>query len=148
MSLYNDDVKALAGSLSGFPPLTNAHSTLTVDNPLCGDRVTIHSCYDSEGCCEEPQLLAVHCEVRGCLLCQATAAIVMNGVKQAPLNLEQIDQLTACFDGMMKAEQQVEWPAHWQAMQLFAPLSAHKSRYSCVRLVFEGLSSALQGATP
>lgn len=131
-ALYHDRIMTLARSAMGAGRLVAHDGTATVDNPLCGDRVTV------DVKLADGRITAVAHKVRGCALCQAGAAILAEiapGATQddAMALPAQIDQLLA--GGAAPAP-----------LDVFTPVRSHRSRHQCVRLPFEALAEALARA--
>lgn len=131
-ALYGDALKALAAESRGQGRLDHPDASATVDNPLCGDRVTLDVALDGE------RVVAVGHEVKGCLLCEAAAAVV-----------------TAEACGHSRSEI-ADWPqrvktflksgdaaAPLAGLEPFAPVRRFRSRHRCVTLAFEALAKAL-----
>lgn len=118
--------------------LENPSATVTVDNPLCGDRITLDLTLDGG------TIKAIGHQVRGCALCQASAAVIAaTAVGQAPAAATAGRQ---ALDSVLKGGTA---PAPWQELSIFAPVQRHKSRQDCVRLPFAALEQALaQAAKP
>ena len=106
----------------------------TVDNPLCGDRVTI----DLD--LADGLVAAVGHLVRGCLLCEAAAEIIAGhapGKTAAELAAAGAAARAIVNEGAAA-------PADdWSALAVFAPVHEIKSRRDCVLLPFEALAKAL-----
>src|SRR4051812_36221994 len=68
--LYHTELVARAREAFGDGRLPAATASITVDNPLCGDRVTL----DLEK--NDGTVKAIGHEVKGCLLCAASAATI------------------------------------------------------------------------
>jgi nitrogen fixation NifU-like protein len=108
-------------------------ASATVDNPLCGDRVTIDLKLDGE------RITDVRHHVRGCALCQASASVLAEaaagqtaaGIKSAR---EQLKSMLGGSDAP---------GAPWQELGIFTPVRRYKSRHECVLLPFDALSQAL-----
>ena len=130
--LYHARIVALAKAKTGAGSLTDASRTARRDNPLCGDRVTVEVMLN-----DVFQITAIAHQVRGCLLCQASAsalASVAVGRDAAGIAALRRDALRAI--GRLDGE-----PA--EPFAAFAPVRAHKSRQECVLLPFEALADAL-----
>lgn len=161
MSLYNENIKALAASLVSSPPLSSFSKVVSgdsqtntinvsVDNPLCGDRIRL------EAVCQQGEIGCLHAEVRGCLLCQAATAIALAAIQEAPLSVDELCQVTSQWQDFLQSTNDSDWSQlyqqavlkhnAWQQLALFAPLQAHKSRQPCVRLVFDALKAVFQQA--
>lgn len=69
-ALYHEALVAKARSGAGKGRLSDPQATARLDNPLCGDRVTI-DLHLVGG-----RITAVGHEVKGCLLCEAAAATI------------------------------------------------------------------------
>ena len=65
--LYHQAILELAKQAGRTPRLEDPDASVTVDNPLCGDRVTLDLRL------ADGRVAAVGHKVRGCLLCQAAA---------------------------------------------------------------------------
>ena len=140
--LYQDAIVAAARACDNFPRLEQPSATATVDNPLCGDRVTIDVQTDGDVVVEVGQ------RVRGCLLCEAASTLI---AQHAPsCRQEDLDGLRAKVAELLKAESDEEAQAMasalgsgWSEISLFQPVRPYKSRHECVLLPFEALASAL-----
>src|SRR5258708_38303852 len=68
--LYHEALMEAARQATGHGRLAKADAAATVDNPLCGDRVTI------ELRLADGRIAEIAHEVRGCVLCKASAAVL------------------------------------------------------------------------
>lgn len=126
--------RAQAGRARGR--LEHPDATATLDNPLCGDRVTIDLKLAAG------KVAAAGHKVRGCLLCEAAAAMI---AEQAPGC--SADALAGLADEVRAYLQKgAAAPAGWDAVEEFAPVKAVKSRQDCVLLPFRALTRALDQA--
>ena len=116
--------------------LKNPQHSVTLDNPLCGDRVTLD--VDLSG----GKVSAVGHQVRGCLLCEASAeTIAAQAPGKTPADLA---KAAAAVTAILKDGSSA--PAgDWSSLAIFAPVHRVKSRQDCVLLPFEALSKALNG---
>ncbi len=133
-ALYQKDVLKLAAQATGAGKLADATKSVTVDNPLCGDRVTFDVRIGADG-----TIAAVGHTVKGCVLCQASASVIgANAKGETAVTLgDARDSLRA----MLK--QGAAAPAGaWAALATFAAVSGHKSRHECVLLPFEAVIQA------
>ena len=122
--LYQDRIVALAKAKTGAGKLAAPTKSARRDNPLCGDRVTIDVRLDDH-------------QVRGCLLCQASASALSSvavGRDKAGIDILRHDAERAI--GREEGEAAEPFAA-------FAPVKSHKSRHECVLLPFEALAEAL-----
>ena len=134
--LYQQAILDLARRAAGQHRLDAPQASVRVDNPLCGDRVTL----DLD--MADGRVGAIGHQVRGCLLCQAAAAaIAARAPGQSPAALREA------------AEHLRRWLAEggapdglWPELEAFAPVQRHKSRHDCVMLPFTALERALARA--
>jgi nitrogen fixation NifU-like protein len=117
-------------------PLPDASGAGRTDNPLCGDRV------DMAVRLADGRVAAVGHRVRGCLLCEASAAII---AERAPgLDAPALRAAAASVAPMLSEAAAPPWPE----LAIFEPVRAHKSRHECVLLPFRALVAALDAADP
>ncbi len=134
--LYQAAIVGLARAANGKGRLESPDGSATVDNPLCGDRITIDVRMDGE------RVAALGHQVRGCLLCEAAASVIgahATGATRAELAAAS-DAAKAMLKGAGPAA------ARWPELDAFTPVRAHRSRHSCVLLPFEALTKALAAA--
>jgi nitrogen fixation NifU-like protein len=134
--LYQAELVARAREAFGKGRLADAAATITLDNPLCGDRVTIDLARD------DGRVSAIGHEVKGCLLCEAAAAtIAAFGRNRTP---EELRELRRAATALMK--EGVPAPEPYAGLAVFTPVHNAKSRRDCVLLPFEALEKALLAA--
>lgn len=132
--LYHDRILELAREDASEGRLAAPSASATINNPLCGDRVTIDIVIESG------TLTDVGHKVRGCALCRASATVIgATAVGAAP------DALRAIAAGVEAMIRQGGDPPHadWHALDAFRPVTSHKSRHECVLLPFQALVEAL-----
>ncbi len=78
--LYQDRIVALAKAKTGAGKLAQPTRSGHRDNPLCGDRVTIDITLDGQG-----HIAEIAHQVRGCLLCQASASALSSFAAFTPV---------------------------------------------------------------
>lgn len=133
-SLYEGGIKELAANQVGPESLPDPDRQVSVDNPFCGDRVDLEVTLDGG------RIAALGHRVRGCMLCQAAANAL---AQSAPgLTAAEISVASDSLDTLLK-EGSSELPSGWESLQLFEPVSRHKSRHGCVTLPFRALREAL-----
>jgi nitrogen fixation protein NifU and related proteins len=137
--LYHEAILELAKQARHGSRLEAPQASVTVDNPLCGDRVTLDLNL------ADGRVRAVGHKVRGCLLCQAVAAaIARRAPGETPAALRTVArELGAAIAGAPEAAGK-----SWPELAAFAPVHAHKSRHECVLLPFEALIRALDQVEP
>ncbi|MCW9035719.1 MAG: iron-sulfur cluster assembly scaffold protein [Rhodospirillales bacterium] len=132
-NLYQDKIIALSKDLSNAGRLDKPDTTATLDNPLCGDRVTLDIKLKNNGISE----LSHH--VRGCALCKASAALLATEGKAK--TSEELMEMTVALENYFKEGKKL--PEGWQTYEVFAPVKDHKSRYDCVLLPLKAAVEAL-----
>ena len=132
--LYHRAIVDLAKQAGGAARLEAPQASATVDNPLCGDRVTIDLALADD------RVHAVGHKVRGCMLCQAAAvAIAARAPGETPAALNEI--AGRLDQAIRKDPSGLE--SLWPELGAFAPVHRHKSRHDCVLLPFKALRRAL-----
>ena len=131
-ALYQDAILAAARRTSGCGRLAHPHGSATVDNPLCGDRVTLDVELGPSG-----RIVEVGHVVRGCLLCEAAAVLIAEHAPER--DVENLVRVCAGVDTALKANASFPWPE----LEMFAPVRDAKSRHRCVGLPFEALAAAV-----
>ncbi|MGE0153579.1 MAG: iron-sulfur cluster assembly scaffold protein [Reyranellaceae bacterium] len=132
--LYQQAIVALARDPSHAGALEPAQARATRDNPLCGDRVTLTGNFAADGTLSE-----IRHKTRGCLLCEAGAALVaanapgLDAARAARLG----EEMRAFLAGRNAA-------APWNSAAAFTPVRARKSRHDCVTLAFDALAGLFQ----
>jgi nitrogen fixation NifU-like protein len=132
--LYHQAILELAKRAKSAERLEAPDASVTVDNPLCGDRVTL-DLNIADG-----RVRDVGHRVRGCLLCQAAAAAIG---ERAPGETPAALRAVARDLGDAIARAPESTGRSWPELAAFAPVHAHKSRHECVLLPFEALTRAL-----
>ena len=135
-TLYHDAIVAAARRASGAGHLEQPDASVTLDNPLCGDRVSIDVRLHAGA------LSALAHRVKGCLLCEAAAGVIAEhaaGASAADLAAvhREVAALLAGGGGQSLA---------WPALEMFAPVGRYRSRHECVLLAFEALDRAMAEA--
>ena len=136
-ALYHDALVARARGAFGKGRLADATGTATVDNPLCGDRVTLDLAV------RDGRIAAIGHQVRGCLLCEAAAAIIAEHCRGS--GKADLDAIGAAARRLMAEGGALE--PRWQYLEIFRPVHQAKSRRDCVLLPFEALARAASGIT-
>ena len=128
--LYQTRIVALAKSKTGAGKLAAPTKSARRDNPLCGDRVTIDVRLD------DGKIAEIAHQVRGCLLCQASAAaLATSAVGRDASGIAELRHDAERAIGREAGK------AH-EPFDAFAPVAGHKSRHECVLLPFEALKRA------
>jgi nitrogen fixation NifU-like protein len=131
--LYQQAIIDLARAGTRAGRLDAPDRTVSLDNPLCGDRITLDLKL------ADGRITDIAHRTRGCALCQASAAIV--GAHAIGLGLDAArgaaETVTAFVErgGATPA-------APWNEIGVFAPVRRHRSRFECVLLPFRALNQA------
>jgi NifU-like protein involved in Fe-S cluster formation len=134
-ALYHKALVERARAAFGKGRLPDATSTATVDNPLCGDRVTLDLSI------KDGRIAEIAHHVRGCLLCEAAAAVIAEHCRGS--GKADLDAINAAAHRLM-TEGVLE--PQWQCLEVFRPVHQVKSRRVCVLLPFEALMRAASTA--
>ncbi len=126
-----------ARAATGAGALADADASVTLDNPLCGDRVTMQARLSNGA------VAAIAHRVRGCVLCQAAASVIgahAPGATPADVAAARDAVRALLEDGVAVPEDA------WPELSVFTPVAGHKNRHECVLLPFEALVGALTEA--
>lgn len=130
--LYQERIVQLAKAKTGAGKLDNPSKSARRDNPLCGDRVTMEVRLDGAG-----KILELAHQVRGCLLCQASAsALTAVAVGRDATGVSELRHQAERALGREAGTTEAPFDA-------FEPVAQHKSRQECVLLPFEALRDAM-----
>lgn len=134
--IYQQAIKELAKAADGARRLDAPSASAQLDNPLCGDRVTIDLMV-ADGI-----IRAIGYETRGCLLCRAAMALIEREV--SGLAMTRVSAAHAELAALLRGE--LAAPTVWPDLGIFAPVRGHRSRHGCVLLPFQALDAALNKA--
>jgi nitrogen fixation NifU-like protein len=127
--LYQDAIVAQAKAAMRAGRLDHPDASLTRDNPLCGDRVTLDVRFEGD------RIADIAHRVRGCLLCEAAAsAIGANAVGKSAADIAAAEQ--GVRDLLESGRRHSDL---WPGLESFAPVRDYASRHTCVLLPFETL---------
>jgi nitrogen fixation NifU-like protein len=133
-ALYDQAILQRARAAFGAGRLASPDGSAMIDNPLCGDRVTIDLTL------ADGTVATLGHLVRGCVLCEAAAALIAEkAIGQAPAALREI---AAGIRPMLREGAAPPWPE----LEIFTPVRAVRSRHDCVELPFRALTAALEAA--
>ena len=131
-ALYQKQILDYAQKARASKAVDQPTHTATLDNPTCGDRVTVS--LDVSG--HKVNQIAVN--VRGCALCEAGAGLVIACLTGQ--TDQTIHQLTDDFSNWL-AGQNKEAPT--PEMEHFNPVKAIRNRHKCVLLACHTVVKAL-----
>jgi nitrogen fixation protein NifU and related proteins len=132
--LYHEALVRLARERCGAGRLAAPAGEATLENPLCGDRVTV------EVRLAGGRIEALAHRVHGCVLCEASASLlgrVATGRTAAELEAARRGLEALLQRGAPIAEEP------FGGLSVFAPVRAVPSRHTCVLLPFEALREAI-----
>lgn len=116
-------------------PLPGATHEATVDNPLCGDTVTIRLIVT------DGTVTAAAFEARGCSLARAGASLVTSRAIGA--TLAEVRALAQTIEQLVHAAPDAPVPPDLGELEAFAPVRAYKSRRVCACLAPRAIEAAL-----
>ena len=119
-------------------PLPGATHEATIDNPLCGDVVTIRVIVDG-GMIRDARF-----EARGCALVRAAASILTTQL--VGRRVAELPAMSARFEGFVRAPAGAPVPADLGELAAFAGVRAFRSRQACATLPFRALTGAIGAA--
>lgn len=131
-ALYHMALVERARAAFGKGRLPGASSSATVDNPLCGDRVTLDLSI------KDGRIAEIAHHVRGCLLCEAAAATIAEHGRGA--DRATLEAMSTAARALMAEGGALD--PQWQCLEIFRPVHSAKSRRDCVLLPFEALKRA------
>ena len=132
-ALYQEAIKDYARADHGHGRLDGAVASVRLDNPLCGDRISLQVRLDAG------RIVAIGHETKGCLLCRAAASLL--GKRAPGLDGQGFAAATSALEAIL--EQGRPPPGDWPELGMFAPAGAHASRHKCVLLPFRALAQAI-----
>jgi nitrogen fixation protein NifU and related proteins len=134
--LYHQALVTLARSRVGAGRLEAPGGTATRDNPMCGDEATF------DVALEGGRIAALAHRVRGCVLCEASAAVL--GREAPGRTPAEVDAARGHAAALLAGGTLA--PGAWAALRLFAPARDVPSRHTCVLLPFDALADAISRA--
>ncbi|MFT3697036.1 MAG: SUF system NifU family Fe-S cluster assembly protein [Kofleriaceae bacterium] len=135
MSLYNDLIVQHDRHPHHEGPLAGETHHATLDNPMCGDVVTMHFHVDT-------QVSSATFEARGCSLSRAAASMLSDlAPGKSP---DEIKQLAVKVEAFIMSAPDAPVPSDLGELEAFANVRAFKSRRTCVTLAFRAAVQALK----
>lgn len=135
-SLYQQDLLRHASDASHAGHLQKPDACATINNPLCGDKISVELALDGAG-----HVTAYAHETTACVLCQASAAMighVIEGKSESDMASGQ-SALTDVLE-----ERAETTPPPFETFKIFSSVAAHQSRHQCVLLPFEAVLEAFK----
>ena len=129
--LYQEQIIALARQSKQRSGLDNPEFTARVDNPLCGDRVTIDLSLEDE------RINDIGVTVRACALCEAASEVLStHASKLSSSDIQKVEtELRDYLSGNTANPP-------WAQLSVFEPVKEVTSRHECVLLPFVAARNA------
>ncbi|WP_169545323.1 iron-sulfur cluster assembly scaffold protein [Sneathiella aquimaris] len=132
--LYQKNLMRLAANAHGAGTLEHPDAESTMDNPTCGDRITIQIKL------EDGRITELAHENRACMLCQASASLLSENA--IGLSLSDVQKIRAEVTALLSGET-TKNELTWEKLAYFEPVKDHKSRHICVMLPLNALEKIL-----
>lgn len=129
--LYQEQIIALSRQSKNRVAISNPELTARIDNPLCGDRVTI----DLELKTDIIENIGV--TVRGCALCEAASEVLAINASQK--NFLAIQDAETGLRNYLSGHSD---KPPWAQLSVFEPVKDVTSRHECVLLPFVAIRKA------
>jgi nitrogen fixation NifU-like protein len=129
--LYQEQIIALSRQSKNRVAISNPELTARIDNPLCGDRVTI----DLELKTDIVENIGV--TVRGCALCEAASEVLAINASQK--NFLAIQDAETGLRNYLSGHSD---KPPWAQLSVFEPVKDVTSRHECVLLPFVAIRKA------
>jgi nitrogen fixation NifU-like protein len=117
-------------------PLAEATHAATIDNPLCGDVVTVRLVLAGD------TIERIAFEGRGCALSRAAASLMTDRV--AGSTIADATALHSTFERFVAEPPDAPVPDDLGDLAAFRGVRAFRSRRTCATLAFDALAAALQ----
>lgn len=132
--LYAKELLRWAADVSCAGSISGDKISATVNNAMCGDRITLDFAVDPTH-----EIYECRHDTRACVLTQASASILAaHAIGETGESLVRLKEKIA---KMLK--EGADAPAgKWNVFGIFAPVREHKSRHTCVLLPFEAAEKA------
>ncbi|MEN8722813.1 MAG: iron-sulfur cluster assembly scaffold protein [Alphaproteobacteria bacterium] len=138
LDLYQRDLLRAAADASHAGRLPRPDGSATVNNPLCGDKITIDITLAPDN-----TLSAYTHETEACVLCQASAGLIGSTLEEATATL-----ITETHQAVTQVLEQGSGtlPTQAKGFGIFAAVTDHTARHACVLMPFEALTQAIKEA--
>ena len=137
-NLYQQAILDAAKAATAQGELAQAHASIELDNPLCGDRVRM----DLRMIGDRVEQIAHR--VRGCLLCEASASVI--GASAVGERAADLDALAVDLRRTLESNDGTP-RLRWPSLEMFLPVCGYRSRHDCVMLPFDALVKVLSRAS-
>lgn len=136
-ALYQETILDHSRRPRNYGPLPEANRRARGDNPLCGDRVTLHLALGAAG-----RIEAVAFEGKGCAICLSSASLLTEAVQDrtAAEALAYVEELRR-----LCTEDGHEPPEALAALKVLSGVRQYPVRVKCATLPWHTLRAALNG---
>jgi NifU-like protein involved in Fe-S cluster formation len=138
IGLYHKEMLRHAAAAHGSGRLDDADGSVMLDNPLCGDRVTM------DVSLKDGRIERIGHQLHACVLCQASASIL--GERAIGQTRADLGALMTSVSAMLKGDGGVPAPP-WEDYGIFEPVIPVRNRHTCVLLPIETLIKAVDAAS-
>lgn len=129
--LYQEQIIALSRQSKNRVAINNPELTARIDNPLCGDRVTIDLNLKTD------IIENIGVTVRGCALCEAASEVLAINASQK--NFLAIQDAETGLRNYLSGHSD---KPPWAQLSVFEPVKDVTSRHECVLLPFVAIRKA------
>jgi len=133
--LYQKDLLKLAARATGAGRLAEPDASARVDNPLCGDRITVDLKLAGN------QIKEIGHDVKACVLCQAAASVL--GAVAPGRTVSEVSTIADKVRALLRDEDAAVPEEPWQDFAAFLPAREFKSRHGCVLMPFDAIAEAV-----
>ena len=132
--LYAKELLRWAADVSCAGSIAGDKVSATVNNAMCGDRITLDFAVDPTH-----EIYECRHDTKACVLTQASASILAaHAIGETGESLVRLKEKIA----KMLKEGADAPVGKWSVFGIFAPVREHKSRHTCVLLPFEAAEKA------
>lgn len=134
--LYQEVIVDHSRRPRNFGPLSEATHRAEGFNPLCGDKLTLYVCVDSDGLIMQSAF-----EGSGCAISTASASLMTESLKGK--SLKQAEELFQAFHNLIM-DQPVSEQTDLGKLKVFAGVKEFPSRVKCATLAWHTLHAAIE----
>lgn len=137
--LYQKTILKHAANATAHGVLDRADHSITVHNPMCGDRIKIYIKL------KNGVLTDFTHEAKACALCQASASLLgthYQGLTKTSLS-DLLGKIKSSIENADGPEENKWTEEKWKDLDVFNVVRDHKSRQTCVTLPFDALLQAI-----
>lgn len=134
--LYHEQMLSLSRQVREQPLLTNPTHMAEMTNPTCGDKVTVMLHLNKD------QIEGISVQVRGCAICEASAGILLQIIKEQPISTPQVVLLEdinhTIKQWFLSPISDPAPPAPFSSLSAMTPVKTnYRNRQKCATLAFE-----------